>query len=197
MAFQSMKEMIKQAETLNGDIVSAIVESECREYGTTKEETYSRMEEMWDSMYRAGKEYDGTLYSKSGLVGADGEKMLRYVQEEESYSGTFMGNVIAEAIKMGESNACMKRIVAAPTAGSCGVLPAVLLVSCQKFSFSKNWTGHQREGVFSGCSRRLSGRNRFGSSHGGRCTGAFKRRFHKPDSRCGSNCTEKYVRPRM
>lgn len=137
MAFQSMKEMIKQAETLNGDIVSAIVESECREYGTTKEETYSRMEEMWDSMYRAGKEYDGTLYSKSGLVGADGEKMLRYVQEEESYSGTFMGNVIAEAIKMGESNACMKRIVAAPTAGSCGVLPAVLLVSCQKFSFSK------------------------------------------------------------
>ena len=31
------------------------------------------------------------------------------------------------AIKMGESNACMRRIVAAPTAGSCGVLPAVLL----------------------------------------------------------------------
>lgn len=137
MAFQSMKEMIKQAETLNGDIVSAIVESECREYGTGKEEIYLRMEEMWNSMYQAGMEYDETLYSKSGLVGSDGGKMLRYVQEEESYSGAFMGNVIAEAIKMGESNACMKRIVAAPTAGSCGVLPAVLLVSCQKFSFSK------------------------------------------------------------
>lgn len=32
-----------------------------------------------------------------------------------------------KAVKMGESNACMRRIVAAPTAGSCGVLPAVLL----------------------------------------------------------------------
>ena len=32
-----------------------------------------------------------------------------------------------KAIKMGESNACMRRIVAAPTAGACGVIPAVLL----------------------------------------------------------------------
>ena len=35
--------------------------------------------------------------------------------------------MIAAALKTGECNACMKRIVAAPTAGSCGVLPAVLL----------------------------------------------------------------------
>ena len=35
--------------------------------------------------------------------------------------------VMEKALKMGESNACMKRIVAAPTAGSCGVIPAVLL----------------------------------------------------------------------
>lgn len=32
-----------------------------------------------------------------------------------------------KALKMGESNACMKRIVAAPTAGSCGVIPSVLI----------------------------------------------------------------------
>ena len=38
-----------------------------------------------------------------------------------------MGRVIAQALQMGESNACMKRIVAAPTAGACGVLPAVLI----------------------------------------------------------------------
>ena len=42
-------------------------------------------------------------------------------------SGSFMGKVIATALEMGECNACMKRIVAAPTAGSCGVLPSVLL----------------------------------------------------------------------
>lgn len=37
------------------------------------------------------------------------------------------GLAMEKAIKMGESNACMKRIVAAPTAGSCGVIPAVIL----------------------------------------------------------------------
>ena len=37
------------------------------------------------------------------------------------------GPELAEALKTAECNACMKRIVAAPTAGSCGVLPAVLL----------------------------------------------------------------------
>ncbi|MBU5488306.1 L-serine ammonia-lyase, iron-sulfur-dependent, subunit alpha [Clostridium sp. MSJ-8] len=136
MAFRSMKEIMDRAEKLNGDIVSAIVESECKDYGMDKEDVYLRMEEMWSSMYQAGIEYDETLHSKSGLVGTDGQKMINYIQKEESYSGDFMGNVIAEAIKMGESNACMKRIVAAPTAGSCGVLPAVLITSFKKFSLS-------------------------------------------------------------
>ena len=39
-----------------------------------------------------------------------------------------------KAIKMGESNACMKRIVAAPTAGACGVLPAVLISYQEHFN---------------------------------------------------------------
>ena len=42
-------------------------------------------------------------------------------------SGGYVSEVIAEALSMAESNACMRRIVAAPTAGACGVLPAVLL----------------------------------------------------------------------
>ena len=38
-----------------------------------------------------------------------------------------MQEVIATALSVGESNACMRKIVAAPTAGACGVLPAVLV----------------------------------------------------------------------
>ena len=41
--------------------------------------------------------------------------------------GTYFQRVTEEALKVAECNACMKRIVAAPTAGSCGVLPAVLI----------------------------------------------------------------------
>lgn len=46
--------------------------------------------------------------------------------------GSFMGKVIAGALQMGESNACMKRIVAVPTAGACGVVPAILVPYYEK-----------------------------------------------------------------
>ena len=53
--------------------------------------------------------------------------MTEYMKTKEPLTGSFPGEVIAEALRMAESNACMKRIVAAPTAGACGVLPAVLV----------------------------------------------------------------------
>ena len=53
--------------------------------------------------------------------------MESYLREGNNLCGDFTGRVMAEALKMAESNACMQRIVAAPTAGSCGVIPAILL----------------------------------------------------------------------
>lgn len=78
-------------------------------------------------MYQAAKGYDGSIKSASGLSGGDGKKMEEYIKTHECLCGDFMGKVITEALKMGESNACMKRIVAAPTAGACGVMPAILV----------------------------------------------------------------------
>lgn len=53
-------------------------------------------------------------------------------------AGGFMGKVIATALEMGECNACMKRIVAAPTAGSCGVLPAVLINYSEEYGLTED-----------------------------------------------------------
>ena len=53
--------------------------------------------------------------------------MRQYQLRGKAIAGGYVGEVIAEALSMAESNACMRRIVAAPTAGACGVLPAVLL----------------------------------------------------------------------
>ena len=91
---------------------------------------------MYETMKEADASYDGNLYSTSGLVGGDGEKMARARQNGEVLCGDFIGEVMEKAIKMGESNACMKRIVAAPTAGSCGVLPAVFISLQKKKDFS-------------------------------------------------------------
>ena len=55
---------------------------------------------------------------------------------EETLCGPFLQQVISTALKTGECNACMGCIVAAPTAGASGVMPAVLLPTQEKFSLS-------------------------------------------------------------
>ena len=65
--------------------------------------------------------------SVSGLVGGDAQRMWDYAAQQETLCGPYLQEVIATALCVAESNACMHRIVAAPTAGACGVLPAVLI----------------------------------------------------------------------
>ena len=62
--------------------------------------------------------------------------MRSYVKAGKTICGDELGQVIAQALEMGENNACMKCIVAAPTAGSCGVMPAVLLPYQQREGLS-------------------------------------------------------------
>ena len=75
----------------------------------------------------------GTQASFLELFGGDGGKMARYIRAGKPLCGPFLSDVMAGALRMGECNACMKRIVAAPTAGACGVLPAVLLPYARQF----------------------------------------------------------------
>ena len=93
----------------------------------TQEQSYEKMHQMYEAMKYADASYNGNLRSASGRAGGDGEKLHQYNASGKNICGAFIGLIMEKAIKMGESNACMRRIVAAPTAGSCGVLPAVLL----------------------------------------------------------------------
>ena len=100
----------------------------------TQEQSYEKMHQMYEAMKYADAAYNGNLRSASGRAGGDGEKLHEYNASGKNICGAFVGLVMEKAIKMGESNACMRRIVAAPTAGSCGVLPAVLLSYEEQFA---------------------------------------------------------------
>ena len=65
--------------------------------------------------------------SKSGLTGGEGYKMKRYADEKGGLCGSLMTRAIARALATAGCNASMGRIVAAPTAGSCGILPGCLI----------------------------------------------------------------------
>ncbi|CCX58670.1 putative uncharacterized protein [Blautia hydrogenotrophica CAG:147] len=127
MAFQSFQEILKLCEKESWEFWEAVARDDQNERGVPPEEAFEKMRRMWRVMVESSENYDSERRSNSGLVGGDGGRMFRYAQDREPLSGYFMGEVIAQALCMGESNACMRRIVAAPTAGACGVLPAVLI----------------------------------------------------------------------
>lgn len=125
--FGALSEILERCETEEKPFWQIVLEDDVQERGVSADESYQKMQDIWDAMLLAAVSYDGGLKSQSGLSGGDGAKMERYIREHDCLCGDFMGQVIAGALQMGESNACMKRIVAAPTAGACGVLPAVLV----------------------------------------------------------------------
>ena len=65
--------------------------------------------------------------SMSGLTGREGYKMRAYATENGGLCGSFLSGAIARALAVAGCNASMGRIVAAPTAGSCGILPGCLI----------------------------------------------------------------------
>lgn len=127
MAMDSMKEIFDRMEAWNLPFWEVILRTDMEERQVTRAQSMEKMEGIWQAMMEAAACYTGQRRSVSGLVGGDGMRMRRYIQKNKPLSGTYTGQVIAEALSMAESNACMCRIVAAPTAGACGVLPAVLL----------------------------------------------------------------------
>lgn len=127
MSFQSIDQILTECKEKNKNFSQIIQESDMQERQVSQEESYQDMKAMYEAMLAANDSYDENLRSTSGLVGGDGGRVEKAVQEGTLLSGPFMGEIMAKALKMGESNACMKKIVAAPTAGSCGVVPAVFI----------------------------------------------------------------------
>ncbi len=127
MSFSSLKQISQKAESEKKDFWQIIIEDDMKERGVSFEESFNLMTKMLDAMESADNSYDPKLRSASGLSGGDGAKLEAFRKQSNRLVGDFITEVMEKAVKMGESNACMKRIVAAPTAGSCGIIPAVLL----------------------------------------------------------------------
>ena len=132
--YRSLEEICKEAAATGCSFWELIQKDDCRERQIAQEESFVQLQRMYQAMKEADQDYDETLHSRSGLVGTDGGKLEHYVDQNEPICGDFLGRVMEKAVKMGESNACMKRIVAAPTAGACGVLPAVLVTYYKEYN---------------------------------------------------------------
>ena len=139
MVLDSMKQIFEQSGETGLPFWEIVLLYDMEERQVSRQASMAKMLSTWQAIQDAADSYTGTQRSVSGLVGGDGLKMRLYARRGESIGGEFMDEVIVQAISMAESNACMRRIVAAPTAGSCGVVPAVLLALGKK----EDYTQHQ------------------------------------------------------
>ncbi len=126
MKYDALRELVQRAEAQQISLGEVILRDEAEELGIDRDEVFQRMRHSLHVMQesvQSGMEKD--LRSTSGLTGGDAWKMNQRM--EQNLTGPVFVSALTKAIAVSETNACMGRIVAAPTAGSCGILPACVL----------------------------------------------------------------------
>ena len=130
----SFEEILSIANTKNLSFPEAFLEKQSMDYGeevsSIKKTMESRLMEMRHSVEEA-------LCSKpSGkIVPNTAYKIGQYQEGNQPFSGKFIARACQIALAVATYNASMGRIVAAPTAGSCGILPGILFAAKEVFSF--------------------------------------------------------------
>jgi L-serine dehydratase len=123
--FSSLHTAIAAAESQGASLARVALEAESRDQGRSVEDIRSALRRALDIMRGAvDRGMHGDLRSASGLVGGDAAKLRD--GPAGPLAGTLFRDVLARALAVQEVNAAMGVIVAAPTAGGAGVLPAVL-----------------------------------------------------------------------
>lgn len=125
---RTYQQLVENSVKMNMKVSEVVLRLEIDNTGISREQLIERMRRNYSVMQESMEQgMTGNWKSLSGLVGGDALLLERYRMGGNSLLGTQMNKAAARAIAVAEVNAGMGRIVAAPTAGSCGVLPGVLL----------------------------------------------------------------------
>ena len=128
----SLREWVRLARQ-HGSIAQAAVTAQANESGVTEEKVRMMMKHHLHCMQDAVQNgLDEKLRSVSGLTGGQAALMLRYMQAGKSLCGSLLGKAEVYALATAECNACMGKIVAAPTAGACGILPGAIIAMMEE-----------------------------------------------------------------
>ncbi|MGM0378311.1 MAG: L-serine ammonia-lyase, iron-sulfur-dependent, subunit alpha [Bacillota bacterium] len=137
MHFKNGKELLKICNDNNMKIFEVMIKRECKKFNISKKEAINKMIERFETMEKAiEKGIKESNKSFTGLIGGEAKALDEY-SKTKSISGPHMINSIKNALATMEQNSKMGKIVAAPTAGSCGILPGVLITTAKEFDIPK------------------------------------------------------------
>ncbi|MBR3165902.1 MAG: L-serine ammonia-lyase, iron-sulfur-dependent, subunit alpha [Lachnospiraceae bacterium] len=139
LKYHSLKELVSTAENAGLTISRLVLSDQAESMETAPEQLYETMRNSFEVMKKAvqtGQAKDQR--SMSGLTGGEGYAMKAYSEKNAGgLCGPFMTRAISRALAVAGCNASMGRIVAAPTAGSCGILPGCLVSLYEDRNFSE------------------------------------------------------------
>lgn len=128
--YYSINELVDRAKTQNKNISDLVLMQQAEALESSQNELYEKMRDSYKVMKESVIEgMNANLKSASGMSGGAAYKMKEYVNSGNSLCGKGFGMALARALAVAELNSCMGRIVAAPTAGACGILPAALITT--------------------------------------------------------------------
>ena len=128
----SLKSLVQDAEGIG--LAEAARRNEMKYGGFSRDLIDNRMREALAVMRQsAEKGFDPKLHSMSGMTGGQASKLISAVAQGQTVGGGYLGRAAARALAIAECNAAMGKIVAAPTAGACGILPAALLTAQEEY----------------------------------------------------------------
>jgi len=132
--FTTIKEMLSLTKSNKKSIPQVIIDYESKRSGLTEKEIKDRIKQIWRAMkeeINQGLTKDNQLIG--GLMsGKDAKMLYKALEEKKLVFGRPLSLAVARAIACGEVNASMGKVVAAPTAGAVGVIPAVILTAAEE-----------------------------------------------------------------
>ena len=136
MRFETLEQLADICLKENKTIADVMLEDQAKETGVPAEDVFRQMAEYYQVMKEAvRKGLTGNTKSRSGLTGGDAKKVADYMQQGDTSLGEPSAMAMAYALAVSEVNASMGRIIATPTAGSCGIIPGVFVSSQERFGW--------------------------------------------------------------
>lgn len=138
MDFKDAKELLKLCDEYGMKISEVMRRRECELAETPLEEVNHRMTKAWEIMKESAKQpLNSPEKSMGGLIGGEAKKLAGHRTKGKNICGNVLGRAITYAVAVLEVNASMGLIVAAPTAGSSGVVPGLLLALQEEYQVSE------------------------------------------------------------
>jgi len=131
-------DMIKQALTTGIKIWEIVLEEEVKQTGVQAEVLREKMKKNLEVMEQsAQKALENPLKTLGGIIGSEAKKLTEYRKKGLTICGNTINLLMTRAFSTSEVNASMGKICAAPTAGSSGILPAVIITAAEELNASE------------------------------------------------------------